>query len=104
MVNVIVKFAVTQLLQVARRNATEGVPYSAWLGGSLALPFCVVHDLKNPPTRAVDLLLFVVVAFADVRPIGDIDAAVRAVFGVHTAEPRVLREAKIGRVVRNVTA
>src|SRR5437868_15336064 len=43
-------------------------------------------------------------ALANVRPVGDIDAAVGAVFGMHAAEPRVLREAKIGAVMGDVAA
>src|SRR5436190_15475417 len=84
--------------QVARRNATEGVPYSAELNGAL------VHDLKDPAAGFVALLLLVVVAFTDVRPVGDKHTTVGAVFAVHAAEPGVLREGEIGSVFSDVAA
>src|SRR4051812_28804377 len=63
-----------------------------------------IDDLKDTPTRLIALLLLVIMALANVRPVGHIDAAVGAVFGVHAAEPRVLRVAKIGGVFGDVAA
>src|SRR5688572_19985450 len=80
-----------QIRHAARRNATEGVPYST---------VAFVHDFENPPAGLVDLLLLVVVALADVRPIGDIDASIGAIFGVQAAEPWVAGIGEVGRVLR----
>src|SRR6476469_2402826 len=64
----------------------------------------VIHNLKNPPAGAVNFHFVAVVAFADVGPVGDVDAAVGAVFAVEAAEPGVAREGEVGGVVSDVAA
>ena len=53
----------------------------------------IVNDLKNPPVRRIGNLI--VVAFAGVGPVADVDAAVGAIFHHQAAEPRVVGEQKI---------
>ena len=48
-----------------------------------------IDDLENPAGGAVDFQLVSVVALADVGPVGDIHAAIWAVFAVESAEPGV---------------
>src|SRR5687768_13398401 len=86
---------IAELGEISGRNATEGVPYS---------DFLAIRDLENPSASFVALFFFGVVAFAGVGPIGDIDGAIGAVFGVESAEPGVFGERKIGRMLGDVAA
>src|SRR6266436_9667135 len=86
---------VGQLGQIARRNATEDTATPNGIA---------IHDLKNPPPRLIALLLLVVVALTRVGPVGNIDAAVGAVLCMEAAEPGVLGEREVGRVLRDVAA
>ena len=52
-----------------------------------------MHDLVDPPAGAMHAV--VVVTFAQVRPVGEIDTAVRPVFQFDSAEPRLVGEQKI---------
>src|SRR3954469_1504600 len=79
------------------RNAAESVPYRARSA-------IVVNDLEDAAAPLITLLFLIVVAFADIGPVGDIDATVGAVFGVHATKPWVLRKAKISAVVGDVAA
>src|SRR5262249_14761888 len=67
------QFLISKSGKVKRRQATKCV------SDLCGLP---VRDFENPPARPVALLFLLVVAFTDIGPVGNIDAAIGAVFGV----------------------
>ena len=66
------QFAVGEFRQVTRRNATEGVPYSARIGRRLSV---AIHNLDNPsPCLVAFILGMVVVAFLAAAPASGVGA------------------------------
>src|SRR5690606_30442214 len=60
-----------------------------------------IDDLVDPPARAVHTV--VVVALAEIRPVGQVDSPVRSICQRDASEPRRIREQEVGGMREDVT-